>query len=94
MFTQVGSLQPSHEPWENSGSSGNAEGSSQLLLFSITYHRAHSSASGSEGLAQNRTVSLPVGTRQTLLLPSNLARLLIPIHFTNGILAPASLFHS
>lgn len=59
------------------------EGSSQLLLSSITYHRAHSSASGSEGLAQSRTVSLPAGTRQTLLLPSNLARLLITTDFTN-----------
>lgn len=65
------------------GKSGNAEGSSQLLLSSITHHRAHSSASGSEGLAQSRAVSLPSGTRQTLLLPSKLARLLITTDFTN-----------
>lgn len=44
---------------------------------------AHSSANGSEGLAQSKNVSNLAGARQTLLLPSKLARLVITTDFTN-----------
>lgn len=49
----------------------------------LTYRMAHSSANNSEGLAQSKNVSMLAGTRQTLLLPSKLARLVITTDFTN-----------
>lgn len=49
----------------------------------LTYRTAHSSANEFEGSAQSKNVSLLAGTRQTLLLPSKLARLVIATDFTN-----------
>lgn len=49
----------------------------------LTYRTAHSSANDSEGLAESKNVYILAGTRQTLLLPSKLARLVITTDFTN-----------
>lgn len=72
---------------ESPGSSARDEGMLRahpgFSFPTLTYRMAHSSANNSEGLAQSKNVSILAGTRQTLLLPSKLARLVITTDFTN-----------
>lgn len=87
---RVGCLQPSHGAWESPGSPGRGgrvlRAHPSFSFPPLTYRMAHSSANDSEGLAQSKNVSILAGTRQTLLLPSKSARLVITTDFANNVL--------